>query len=112
MYFKPHEFMMGNENVYDKMDSKLLAYLELVRENVGQALTITSSYRSEDYNKSIGGAFRSKHLTGNAVDISCNNSILRAKIVKEALKLGLTCGIAKSFVHLDNRETQIIFTYG
>ena len=111
MHFKHYEFMMGNKNVYDKMDSNLLALLEVLRDNVGQALTITSSYRSPEYNKSIGGASRSQHLTGNAVDLSCKNGILRSKIVFQALKLGLTVGVAKSFIHIDNRETQLVFSY-
>lgn len=45
MYFKESEFVMGGVNVYDEMDAKLLGYLELLRSRVGEALTITSSYR-------------------------------------------------------------------
>lgn len=110
-YFKENEFVMGEENVFHKMDTSLLARIDILRENVGEPLHITSSYRSPEYNKSIGGASRSQHLKGKAVDLSCKNGILRSKIVFEALKLGLTAGVAKTFVHVDCRETQIVFSY-
>ena len=102
---------MGSENVFNKMDADLLDRLDVLRELVNSPLHITSSFRSESYNKSVGGSTRSQHLKGRAVDLSCNSSTLRAKIVKNALDLGLTCGVAKTFVHIDNRDNQIVFTY-
>ena len=110
-YFKDSEFVMGDKNVFHKMDADLLHRLDLLRELVSEPLSINSSYRSEEYNKGVGGSKKSQHLTGNAVDLQCNNSTLRAKIVKHALDLDLTCGVAKTFVHIDNRENQIVFTY-
>jgi uncharacterized protein YcbK (DUF882 family) len=110
-YFKENEFVMGDENVFHKMDADLLHRLDLLRELVNEPLSVTSSFRSKEYNKGVGGSKRSQHLTGNAVDLSCNNSTLRGKIVKNALELGLTCGVAKTFVHIDNRDNQIVFTY-
>jgi uncharacterized protein YcbK (DUF882 family) len=103
--------MMGNENVFDKMDRNLLLQLDELRGLVNEPLKINSSYRSLDYNRSIGGSTKSQHLTGNAVDFHCDNGTLRGKIVHHALNLGLTCGVAKTFVHIDNRDNQIVFTY-
>jgi uncharacterized protein YcbK (DUF882 family) len=110
-YFNKKEFVMGDENVFHKMDADLLHRLDLLRGLVNEPLSVTSSFRSKDYNESVGGSTRSQHLTGNAVDLQCNNSTLRAKIVKYALELDLTCGVAKTFVHIDNRDNQIVFTY-
>jgi len=110
-YFKENEFVMGTENVFDKMDSDLLKKLDSLRELVNNPLYITSSYRSESYNASVGGSQRSQHLKGNAVDLSCNNGDLRANIVKNALSLGLSVGVAKTFIHIDNRPNQIVFSY-
>ncbi len=110
-YFKELEFTMGNKNVFGMMNAEFLPLLDELRELVNEPLIITSSYRSVEYNKSVGGAEHSQHLIGNAVDVACNNGLLRAKIVKHALDIGLTCGVAKGFVHLDNRGTQIVFTY-
>ena len=110
-YFKEDEFVMDGVIVFDKMDADLLDRLDLLRELVGEPLHVTSSYRNKEKNNAVGGSQRSQHLKGKAVDLSCNNGTLRANIVKCALELDLTCGVAKTFVHIDNRDSQIIFTY-
>lgn len=110
-YFDKEEFVMGKEIVFDKMDSDFLYMLDELRELAGIPMFITSSYRSPEYNAKVGGAKRSMHLKGRAVDISCRNSTDRAIIVFYALQLGMTCGINKSFVHIDNREGSRIFLY-
>jgi len=110
-YFTRDEFVMGGENVFDKMDGIFLETLDELRHMVGEPLRITSSYRSPAYNKGIGGAPKSMHLQGRAVDISCTNSHSRMIILKEALNLGLTVGVAGTFLHIDDRDYQIVFTY-
>jgi len=110
-YFSETEFVMGDEVVFDMMDADLLERLDALREAVNEPLYITSSYRDEDYNNAVGGSSTSMHLKGRAVDLACNNGTLRGKIVKNALNLGLTVGVAKTFVHVDNRDNQIVFTY-
>jgi len=110
-YFKEDEFLMDGVIVFDKMDTNLLKDLDLLRELVREPLHVTSSYRDEEKNDAVGGSSRSQHLKGKAVDLSCNNGTLRAKIVRQALVLGLTCGVAKTFVHIDNRDNQVVFTY-
>ena len=110
-YFKESEFTMDGELVFDKMDADFLIDLDNLRECVEEPLTITSSYRSLDYNRQVKGSTRSQHLTGNAVDLACDNGKLRAKIVEYALGLCLSVGVAKNFIHVDNRPQQILFTY-
>jgi len=110
-YFKESEFVMGKELVFDKMNIDFLELLDNLRECVNEPLHISSSFRSEEYNKSVGGSSKSQHLIGNAVDLKCNNGALRLNIIENALALGLTCGVAKSFVHIDNRLNQIVFAY-
>jgi len=109
-YFKASEFVMGDVNVYDKMDKKFLAKLERLRKSVGSPLVLTSTYRTPEYNTAIGGVNGSYHTKGIAADIRCSDGILRAKIVKNALRLGLTVGVYKTFIHVDDRLVQIIFT--
>ena len=111
IHFKESEFTMGGENVFDKMDPKFLILLDELREDYGHPLTITSSYRSATYNASIGGAKHSQHLLGKACDLACTDSTLRAVLVHDALDLGLTVGVGKTFVHVDSRDKQIMFTY-
>lgn len=109
--FNRREFVMGDENVFDKMDMDLLTRIDVLRDLVDEPLTVTSSFRSVDYNQSVGGSKSSMHLLGRAVDLSCNNGTLRRKIVKNALDLGLSVGVAKLFIHIDNRDNEIVFTY-
>ena len=110
-YFNESEFTMGGVNVFDKMDTTFLRLLDSIREDCDFPFKINSSYRSEDYNKSIEGATRSKHLEGIAVDIHCTDSKKRSKIVYNALKYGLSVGVGKTFVHVDNRSNQLMFVY-
>jgi len=102
---------MGDINVFEKMDVKLLNNLDSLRELCGFPLKINSSYRSEEYNEKIRGAKNSQHLLGKAVDIYCIDATKRKEIVKNALNLGFSVGVAKTFVHIDVRELQLLFTY-
>ncbi len=59
---------------YKKNIILLAAYLDTIRRVLGdKPMRITSWYRSPNYNKMIGGATRSQHLTGKAVDFSINH---------------------------------------
>lgn len=110
-YFSEDEFMMGAKNVYNKMDETFLLLLDELRDRFGHPMHINSSFRTPEWNFTVGGAKNSQHLKGNAVDVKCTDAKLRALLVKEALGLGLSVGVAKTFIHLDNREQQIVFTY-
>lgn len=48
---------------------ELLWRLQLLRNRIGRALPIVSGYRSPSTNRLVGGARRSRHLVGDAVDI-------------------------------------------
>ena len=108
-YFRPEEFTMGNEIVFNKMNKDFLLKLDELRDKCKIPLKINSSYRSPEYNKSIGGATGSFHVLGRAVDIACNNSTTRAIILKNALSMGLSCGVYKTWIHVDDREGQIVY---
>lgn len=110
-YFKPTEFVMGGKLVFDKMNSDFLSKLDELRNNVGQPISILSSYRSPSYNSAVGGVRNSYHLQGRAVDIKCPNSSYRAKVIKEALNMGLTVGVMRTSLHIDDRKDQILFHY-
>ena len=111
VHFTEDEFIMGGEHVFSKMNDIFLSRIDELRSNYGKPIKINSSYRSPAYNKSIGGSIGSKHMQGIAIDISCINSTDRAKLVWAALDLGLTVGVGATFVHIDGRPEQIMFTY-
>lgn len=60
--------------IYDEI---ALYVLQEFRDYVGRPLLITSATRCPDYNKQIGGATTSFHLTGQAFDLYCPNLSLQ-----------------------------------
>ena len=49
---------------------ELVEILQDVRDHFGRAVAVHSGHRCAAYNKRVGGAPRSKHLTGDAADIT------------------------------------------
>jgi uncharacterized protein YcbK (DUF882 family) len=59
------------DGTYLKFDLELINKLQIVRDIVG-SITITSGYRTKEFNASVGGSSNSYHLTGKAADIKFN----------------------------------------
>ena len=82
---------------------------DMLRERLGSPLTITSAYRSEAYNRQVGGASRSAHLRNEALDlIPAEGKINDLWRVLLALRRGgaFKGGLGyypKKFIHLDTR---------
>lgn len=86
----------------DDMNPELMAKLDALREKCNMPLVINCAYRSPEWDKRKGRSGNSAHTRGLAVDIRCNASATRFKIVRCAMELGFTrIGIGKTFVHLD-----------
>ena len=120
--FKKYEFDSPDlPNSGTNMDSTFLDMLDKAREYAGIPFKITSGYRTEAHNSRVGGVPRdhdskgSSHMYGLAVDIACNNSQDRYKIVTALLDAGFNrIGIASSFIHVDNdtdKVSDVIWTY-
>lgn len=109
-HFKKNEF-----SDYNKMDKGLLEFLDKLRDAFGKPIHINSSYRTPEDNERVGGVKNSEHLTGEAVDIRCDNSRDRFLLVSFAIGLGCNrIGIGDSFIHLGWSKTKsqrVIWTY-
>lgn len=115
-YFSPGEFKGCSPSCsIDNMDQKFLDIMDRIREGVGQSLTITSAYRTREWELSKGRSGNGAHTRGLAVDFACTTGTLRAKIVKAALSCGVKrIGIASGFIHVDIDDTlpqDVIWTY-
>jgi uncharacterized protein YcbK (DUF882 family) len=115
-YFNYKEF--DSPDVQDSgqmMSKELLNKLDLIREEFGKPIRITSGYRTEAHNKKVGGTSRSSHLKGLAVDISCKNSLDRFKLIDLFMKYEITrIGVADTFIHIDidkDKSQHVMWTY-
>ena len=71
--------------------------------------TITSFYRCDEYNKSIGGAISSMHLVGRAVDIAQTFDNID-EFISLASDIGFTTILyypSRKFFHIDTRQRGI-----
>jgi zinc D-Ala-D-Ala carboxypeptidase len=90
----------------ERMDKRLVVFLDLLRSYLGRPVIITSGYRTEAHNKAVGGAANSAHLRGKAADISCTDSVLRYTIVRYAIQCGIRrIECSKKHVHVDIDDT-------
>lgn len=89
---------------------KLAANLQVLRDEIGEPIHINSSYRPPDYNKKIGGAPKSQHLTASAADITAKGYTPKklAAVIERLIKAGKMkqggLGIYPGFVHYDIRN--------
>lgn len=65
--------------------------LEEFRQWIGRPMSVHAWYRTEKYNKSVGGVSTSSHLKGTATDWSTNIAITEEKFIKYAKKWKAIC---------------------
>lgn len=105
-HFKLKEFACKNSEAVI-ISEKLCYILEAIRSHFGRAITITSGYRTPEYNAKVGGAVKSQHMLGFAADIKIN-SVKPSDIASYARILMPTyggIGIYSTFTHIDVRDT-------
>ncbi|MBY9067323.1 hypothetical protein K1X12_10455 [Hyphomonas sp. WL0036] len=91
-------------------DAEFLDALEALRAEAGRALKINSGHRCAIWNAVVGGAPASQHRR-IAVDIALKGHD-RSALIAAAGRLGFTgIGVARTFLHLDRRETPARWTY-
>ena len=115
-YFKEKEFKACSPSCsMQDMSQGFLDLLDKVREAAGIPLVLNSAYRSVAHEKKMGRNGTSSHTKGLAVDIRCNTSANRYKIVTAALSCGIRrIGIGKTYVHLDadpEKAQDVIWDY-
>lgn len=88
---------------------ELAQNLQVLRDEIGLPISINSAYRHPEYNKRIGGAKFSQHLTASASDIVVRD-LTPKKVARTILKLIKNgkmkqggVGLYNGFVHYDIR---------
>lgn len=88
-----------------KYDIKLVAKLECIRAAIGNVpIIVTSGYRCEKHNAKVGGAKKSYHLKGQAVDITIRDMSKFPELLRIAKNVNANggVGIYPNFIHLDS----------
>lgn len=79
--------------------------LQAIRNHFGKQISITSGYRTESYNRKVGGARASYHMKGRAFDIVVKDTPLLevARYAESIGVLGIIVYPGSGFVHIDSR---------
>lgn len=110
-HFKISEFACKDGSSKVLIDNDLIPVIERFREYVESGVSINSAYRTDSYNKRVGGASNSYHKYGRALDIPFKNTyknlVSRDKMCAFFNTLGVK-GIIKysTFVHIDTRTSK------
>lgn len=83
--------------------------LQVLRDYVDEPVHVNSGYRTDTYNKKVGGKPKSKHKKAHAADITIKNktprqvyNIIEKLIAQKKMKQG-GLGLYPGFVHYDPR---------
>lgn len=107
-HFKVKEFAChdGSDTIF--ISPELAQVLEQIRVHFGKPVIINSGYRTEAYNKKVGGAAYSQHKYGIAADIRITGvTPKQIAAYAETILVGTGgIGIYDNFCHVDVRKTK------
>jgi len=91
---------------------ELAESLEVLRAHFNAPITINSAWRTATYNRRVGGAVNSQHLSGKASDVVVSG--VPPEEVANAIEFLIECGLMKeggvgrydTFTHYDIRGTK------
>jgi len=111
-YFNLADFAC-QETGENEIDIDFVVALDELREECGFPFVITSGYRSPRHSIEAKKASPGTHAQGIAADVAVQSGTQRRIIVEKAIEAGFNgIGIAKTFVHVDMRDsTPVMWTY-
>lgn len=109
-YFKETEF----ERCFpvcslSDMEQVFIDKLDAAREIAGVPFVLNCAYRSPSWDKSRGRSGSGYHTKGRAVDVRCVDPELRYKIVSACIRMSLSVGVYRTFLHIDDRDEPLLF---
>ncbi|GGL05532.1 S8 family serine peptidase [Streptomyces flaveus] len=98
---------------YARVSVELVNTLQAMRERVGAAVTLASSYRPPTYNASVEGANRSQHMAGRAADLKVSGltPLQAAELALEVAGGDIGIGLGPTTVHVDLRGEPASWVY-
>ena len=88
------------------IDLEMVDILQEIRNHFGKAVTVNSGYRCKTHNTAVGGARKSKHLSGMAADIVVSG-VEPIEVAKYAESIGVKgIGLYSWGCHIDSRDTK------
>ena len=113
--FSFSEFNKRNYNVPTDVLRNLIELaknLQVLRDEVKKPIKITSGYRPAELNAKVGGATKSRHITGEAADFKIEGytpkqvaAIIEKLIAEGKMKQG-GLGTYSTWVHYDHRNVK------
>ena len=104
-YFKLSDFDC-QETGKNEMNEDFLIKLDDLRHECGFPFIITSGYRDKTHSIEARKTKAGTHAKGIASDIRINNGNEAYAIIKHAQSMGFNgIGVAKTFIHVDTRDT-------
>ena len=103
-YFKTEDFAC-RETGENEISKDFIHALDQLREACKFPFIITSGYRSKEHSVEKRKQNPGTHAQGIAADIKVSGGAQRLSIVKHASAMGMSVGVAKTFVHVDIRKT-------
>lgn len=105
-YFKPEEFARCTPPCsIDQMNPHFLEKLDKMRERAGIPMVLNSAWRSKAWELKHGRSGEGDHPQGEGVDVRCNTSQNRYKLVRAAIEVGFRrLGIGKTYIHVGDAE--------
>ena len=97
----------------NEMKSVFYEKIDRLRDQLGHQLVINSGFRCVDHNHHVGGGMTSRHLVGEAADISMEEMTaeMRYMLLTLALREFRGVGIDRSFLHVDCRDKHRLWVY-
>jgi zinc D-Ala-D-Ala carboxypeptidase len=103
-YFSLDEFVCFETGEQD-MCPEFLKALSHLRQICDFPFVITSGFRSKNHSAEKSKKTPGTHTKGIAADIKVSGGAQRLALVKHASAMGMSVGVAKTFVHVDIRKT-------
>jgi len=98
------ELIIVQSHVNPRVLPEVWTKLENLAKSLGRPLTLNSAYRTEAYNRSIGGARNSMHVQRKAIDIQWGTSSVQGRVdmIQKAIDAGFSgIGTYNGFMHAD-----------